>query len=81
MCKTCLDPITYREPWEDDILWRTLFATIHTLRKPICDIVFCVMSFLYVEFSVLCTMLHILDSTIHEVEPKWRTNEERRTRV
>ena len=38
-------------------------------------------AFLYVEFSVLCTLLHILNGAIHEVEPRWRTNEERRTRV
>ena len=31
-------------------------------------------AFLYVEFSVLCTMLHILNGAIHEVEPRWRTN-------
>ena len=36
---------------------------------------------LYVAFSVLCTMLHILNGAIHEVEPRWRTNEERTTRV
>ena len=29
--------------------------------------------FLYVEFSVLCTMLHISNGAIHEVEPRWRT--------
>ena len=28
---------------------------------------------LYVEFSVLCTMLHISNGAIHEVEPRWRT--------
>ena len=28
-------------------------TNIPLLRKPICDIVFCVMAFLYVEFSVL----------------------------
>ena len=26
-------------------------------------------------------MLHILNGVIHEVEPRWRTNEERKTRV
>ena len=26
-------------------------------------------------------MLHILNGAIHEVEPRWRTNEERKTRV
>ena len=36
---------------------------------------------LYVKFSVLCTMLLILNDAIHEVEPRWRTNEERKTRV
>ena len=36
---------------------------------------------LYVEFSVLCTMLHVLNGAIHEVEPRWRTIEERKTRV
>ena len=25
---------------------------------------------LYVEFSVLCTMLHILNGAFHEVEPR-----------
>ena len=34
---------------------------------------------LYVEFSVLCTMLHILNGAFHKVEPRWRKNEERRT--
>ena len=33
---------------------------------------------LYVEFSVLCTILHILNGAIHEVEPRWRTNEEKK---
>ena len=36
---------------------------------------------LNVVFSVLCTMLHILNGAIHEEEPRWRTNEERKTRV
>ena len=36
---------------------------------------------LYVEFSALRTMLHILNGAIHEVEPRWRTNEERKMRV
>ena len=36
---------------------------------------------LTIEFSVLCTMLHILNGAIHEVEPKWRRNEERKARV
>ena len=34
---------------------------------------------LAIEFSVLCTMLHILNGAIHEAEPRWRTNEERKT--
>ena len=33
---------------------------------------------LTIEFSVLCTMVHILNGALHEVEP---TNEERKTRV
>ena len=36
---------------------------------------------LYVEFSVLSTMLHVLNYAIHEVAPRWRTIEERKTRV
>ena len=36
---------------------------------------------LTIEFSVLCTMLHILNGALHEVEQRWRTNEERKTRV
>ena len=36
---------------------------------------------LYVEFSVLCTMMHILNGANHKVEARWRTNEERKTRV
>ena len=36
---------------------------------------------LYVVFSVVCTILHILNGAIHEIEPIWRTNEERKTRV
>ena len=34
---------------------------------------------LTIEFSVLCTMLHILNGALHKVEPRWRTNEERKT--
>ena len=36
---------------------------------------------LTIEFSVLCTMLHILNGALHVVEQRWRTNEERKTRV
>ena len=36
----------------------------------------CMLSFLF-----LCTMLHILNGAIHEVEPRWRANEEKKTRV
>ena len=36
---------------------------------------------LYVEFSVLCIMFHISNGAIHEVEPRWRRNEERKARV
>ena len=36
---------------------------------------------LNVEFSVLCTMLHMLNGVIYEVEPRWRTNEKRKTKV
>ena len=36
---------------------------------------------LTIEFSVLCTMLHILNGALHEVEQRWRINEERKTRV
>ena len=44
------------------------------LRKPICDIVFCVIDFdvLTFYFCILCIMLHILNGAIHEVEPRWR---------
>ena len=35
---------------------------------------------LTIEFSVLCTMLHILNGALHMVEQRWRTNEERKTR-
>ena len=34
---------------------------------------------LTIEFSVLCTMLHISNGALHEIEPRWRTNEERTT--
>ena len=37
------------------------------------NINFCMLSFLF-----LCTMLHILNGAIHEVEPRWRANEEKR---
>ena len=33
---------------------------------------------LYVEFSVLWIMLHILNGAMHETEPRWRSNEERK---
>ena len=36
---------------------------------------------LYVEFSVLRIMFHILNGAIHEVEPRWRRNEDRKARV
>ena len=36
---------------------------------------------LTIEFSVLCTMLHILNGALHVVEQRWKTNEERKTRV
>ena len=36
---------------------------------------------LNIEFSFLCTMLHILNGAIHVVEQSWRTNEEIKTRV
>ena len=36
---------------------------------------------LTIYFCVLCIMLHILNGTIHEVEPRWRSNEERKARV
>ena len=36
---------------------------------------------LTIYFCVLCIMLHILNGTIYEVEPRWRTNEERKTNV
>ena len=37
---------------------------------------------LTIECSVSCTMLLILNGALHEVEPtRWRTNEERKTRV
>ena len=36
---------------------------------------------LTIEFSVLCTMVHILNGALHEVEPRRKTNEERKTRV
>ena len=48
---------------------------IENLRKPICDIVFCVSAFLFVEFSVLCTLLHNLNGAIHEVEPRGKKDE------
>ena len=45
-----------------------------TLRFVLCRFNFLL---LYVEFSVLCTMLHILNGAIHEVEPRWRRNEKK----
>ena len=36
---------------------------------------------LTIHFCILCTMLHILNGAIHEVVPRWRTNEERKTRA
>ena len=47
---------------------------IYIVRKPICDIVFCVNDFdvLTFYFCILCIMLHILNGAIHEVEPRWR---------
>ena len=47
------------------------------VRKPICDIVFCVINFdvLTFYFCILCIMLHVLNGAIHEVEPRWRRGE------
>ena len=47
---------------------------LDNIRKPICDIVFCVIDFdvLTFYFCILCIMLHILNGAIHEVEPRWR---------
>ena len=36
---------------------------------------------LTIEFSVLCTMLYILNGALHVVEQRWKTNEERKARV
>ena len=36
---------------------------------------------LTIEFSVVYTMLHILNGALHVVEQRWKTNEERKTRV
>ena len=47
---------------------------IEYVRKPICDIVSCVIDFdvLTFYFCILCIILHILNGAIHEVEPRWR---------
>ena len=62
------------------------------LRKPICDIVFCVMSFLFRCFDFLlscfeflvnafCTMLFILNGAIREVETRYRRKDGRKTKL
>ena len=55
-------------------LWHMQVTVYDKLRKPICDIVFCVIDFdvLTFYFCILCIMLHILNGAIHEVEPRWR---------
>ena len=49
-----------------------------TLCFELCPFDFGVLS---IYFCILCTMMHILNGAIHEVEPRWRTIEERKTRV
>ena len=68
-----------RLPISDDILectctWKRGKRQLSRIRKPICDIVFCVIDFdvLTFYFCILCIMLHILNGAIHEVEPRWR---------
>ena len=52
-----------------------------TLCFVLCPFDFGVLTIHFCMLSSLCTMLHILNGAIHEVEPRWRTNEERKTRV
>ena len=49
-----------------------------TLCFVLCRFDFDVLTF---YFCILCIMLHILNGVIHEVEPRWRSNEERKARV
>ena len=59
----------------DALKYGSLYVTLCFVLCPFISLL------LYAEFSVLCTTLHILNGAIHEVEPRWRTNEERKTRV
>ena len=49
-----------------------------TLSFVLCPFDFGVLT---IYFCILCTMLHIFNGAIYEVEPRWRTNKERKTRV
>ena len=49
-----------------------------TLSFVLCRFDFGVLTF---YFCILCIMLHISNGVIHEVEPRWRSNEERKARV
>ena len=58
---------------------RVFYGSLYvTLCFVLCPFDFGVLT---IEFSVLCTMLHILNGALHVVEQRWRTNEERKTRV
>ena len=68
---------------------KTLKTEITVVRKPICDIVFCAMTFWfrcfnfllsYFDFLVLCSVddVVVLNGTIHEVETRYRQNDGRK---
>ena len=49
-----------------------------TLCFVLCRFDFDVLTF---YFCILCIMLHILNGVNHEVEPRWRRNEEGKAKV
>ena len=49
-----------------------------TLCFVLCRFDFDVLTF---YFCILCVLMHILNGAIHEVEPRWRRNEEGKARV
>ena len=59
-------------------LFTHIYGSLYvTLCFVLCPFDFVVLT---IEFSVLCTMLHILNGALYEVKPRWRTNEEKKTR-
>ena len=75
MCGVFLSSFAFKAHGQKDDMYGSLYVTLCFV---LCPFDFGVLT---IEFSVLCTMLHILNGALHVVEQRWRTNEERKTRV